>query len=117
MTAPSLPVLLFTLLLPGIVLAAGPGFPGPLKVTFRTTDCDGAIGMASVNADHVSRIQPYVCPNGFRLKQVLTRSGSGINEVYTITEDESVRLEAQIRQVMDTRRKALETTKPVIIER
>ena len=63
--------LLLAVALP-VALAAD--FPGELKVTFRTSDCDGAVGMGSVNVDHISRIQPYDCPNGRKLKQVLTRT-------------------------------------------
>jgi len=106
--------ILLSIALP-VALAAG--FPGALKVTFRTSDCDGATGLGSVNADHITRIQPYDCPNGRKLKQVLTRTPSGTNEVFTITQDESVKLEAQIQRVMDARQKALEQTKPVIINR
>lgn len=108
-------VLLCAILLP---LAASAGdFPGPLKVTFRTTDCDGATGMGSVAADAVTRVQPHACPNGRALKQVLVKTAGNGLEVYTVTEDEAVKLEAQIRQVMDARRKALEQTKPIQINR
>lgn len=89
---------------------------GPIKVTFQTTDCSGATGMASVNADAVSRVQPYACPNGKALKQVLTRAGSGSGEVYLITAEESVKLQAQIQRVMDARQKALEQQKPIVIQ-
>lgn len=87
-----------------------------LKVTFRTTDCSGATGLASVNVDHIARTQPYDCPNGRKLKQVLTRS-PGVNEAYTIAEDEAPRLQAQIQRAMDARQKALETNKGIIIQR
>ena len=87
-----------------------------LKVTFRTTDCSGATGLASVNVDHITRTQPYDCPNGRKLKQVLTRS-PGVNEAYTIAEDEAPKLEAQIQRAMDARQKALENNKGIIIQR
>lgn len=86
-----------------------------MKVTFRTTDCSGATGLASVNVDHIARTQPYDCPGGRKLKQVLTRS-PGVNEAYTIAEDEAPKLEAQIQRVMDARQKALESNKPIIIQ-
>jgi len=92
-------------------------FPGVLKVTFRTSDCSGASGLASVNVDHISRIQPYDCPNGRKLKQVLTRTPGSANEVFTVTAEEAVKLEAQIQRIMDARQKALEQTQPVIINR
>lgn len=87
-----------------------------IKVTFRTTDCSGATGLASVNVDHIARTQPYDCPNGRKLKQVLTRS-PGLNEAYTMAEDEAPKLEAQIQRIMDARQKALETNKGIIIQR
>lgn len=100
-----------------IPVALAADFPGTLKVTFRTSDCDGASGLGSVNADHISRIQPYNCPNGRKLKQVLTGTPNAMSEVFTITEDEAVKLEAQIQRVMDARQRALEQTKPIIINR
>lgn len=96
-------------------LAASP-VGGPINVTFQTTDCSGATGMASVNADAVSRVQPYSCPNGKALKQVLTRAGAGTGEAYLITAEESVKLQAQIQRVMDARQKALEQQKPIVIQ-
>jgi hypothetical protein len=106
--------LLLTLALP---VAFAADFPGVLKVTFRTSDCDGTSGMGSVNVDHISRIQPYACPNGRKLKQVLARTLDGMNEVFTITEDEAVKVETQIQRIMDARQRALEQTKPIIIDR
>jgi hypothetical protein len=92
-------------------------YPGILKVTFQTRDCSGATGLASVNVDLITRIQPYNCPNGQPLKQVLTRSeGGGVGEAFLINADEGVRLQAQIQRIMDARQKALEQQKPVIIQ-
>lgn len=99
---------------PSAIFAAG--IVGPIKVTFQTTDCNGATGMANVNADAVSRVQPYACPNGKALKQVLTRAGSGTGEAFLITAEESVKLQAQIQRVMDARQKALEQQRPIIIQ-
>jgi hypothetical protein len=92
-------------------------FPGALNVTFRTSDCAGATGLGSVNVDHITRIQPSDCPNGRKLKQVLTRTPSGTNEAFTITDDEALKLEAQIQRIMDARQKSLGQTKPIIINR
>lgn len=109
---PLLALLLLAIALP----ATAADYPGTLKVTFRTTDCDGATGLASVNADAVTRIQPYTCPNGRQLKQLLARGAGGMNEAYTLTAGESEKLEAEIERVMAARRKALEQNKPVIIQ-
>jgi hypothetical protein len=108
--------LLAALLLALALPAVAADYPGTLKVTFRTTDCDGATGMASVNADAVTRVQPYTCPNGRQLKQLLARSPAGTNEAYTLTADESAMVETEIRRVMDARRKALEQGKPIVIQ-
>jgi hypothetical protein len=106
--------LLFALNLP---VAFAADYPGTLKVTFRTSDCAGASGLGSVNVDHITRIQPSDCANGRKLKQVLTRTPDGVNEVFTISEDEALKLEAQIQRIMDARQKALEQTKPIVIQR
>lgn len=111
----ALPILAALALLP--VAAAAADFPGPLKVTFRTTDCDGATGLGSVDADRVARIQPYACPGGAKLKQLLVHSPSGSYEVFNVTDDEARNIEAQVQSIMAARKKALEQTRPIILER
>ena len=106
--------LAFALLL--LPLAAPCAGGDTLKVTFRTTDCSGATGLASVNVDAITRTQAYDCAAGGRkLKQVLTRS-PGLNEAYTIAEDEAPKLEAQIQRIMEARQKALEQNKAIVIQ-
>ena len=113
-TRAAIATLLFVLSMP-VVFATS--YPGSLKVTFRTSDCAGASGLGSVNVDHITRIQPIDCAGSAKkLKQVLTRTADGRNEVFTITEDEAVKLEAQIQRIMDARQKALEQTKPIVIQ-
>lgn len=109
-----IPVFLLAIALP---VAWAADFPGALKVTFRTSDCAGATGLGSVNVDHITRIQPYDCPNGRKLKQVLTHTPGGTNEAFTISNDEAPKLEAQIQRIMDARQKTLEQTRPIIINR
>ena len=101
-------------LLPLGVVDAG-DFTDGLKVTFRTTDCSGATGLASVKVDYITRTQAYDCAGGRKLKQVLTRS-PGVNEAYTIAEDEAPKLEAQIQRIMDARQKALENKRAIILQ-
>jgi hypothetical protein len=48
---------------------------------------------------------------------VLTRTPAGAYEVFTVTEDEAVKVEAQIQRIMDVRQKALEQTRPIVIDR
>ena len=47
---------------------------------------------------------------------ILTHTPGGTNEAFTITEDESLKLEAQIQHIMDARQKALQDGKQVIIK-
>jgi hypothetical protein len=96
-------------------LAADPS--RPLKATFQTTDCAGATGFASVDIDRIDRLQPMSCENGRKLKQVLVKSRTGSFEVYTVAETEAGKIEAQIQQVMESRRKALESGTTIHIDR
>jgi len=89
----------------------------PLKATFQTTDCAGTTGFASVDIDRIERLQPITCENGRKLKQVLVKSRTGSFEVHTVVETEAGKIEAQIQQVMESRRKALESGKTIHIDR
>ena len=89
----------------------------PMKVTFQTTDCGGATGMASVDVDLIDRLQPITCDSGRKLKQVLVKSASGSFEVFTVAETEAGKIEAQIQQAMESRRKALEHSDTIHINR
>ena len=89
----------------------------PMKVTFQTTDCAGATGMASVDVDLIDRLQPLTCDSGRKLKQVLVKSASGSFEVYTVAEGEAGKIEAQIQQAMESRRKGLEHSDTLQIHR
>ena len=97
--------------------AGAAGFPGTLNVTFRTMDCDGATGIAHVNPDTITRVQPHTCSNGRQLKQVLTRVTTGTAEVYTVAPEEAPKIESELIRVRQAREKALEQTKPIVIER
>lgn len=104
-----------------LMLAAAPALAAdptrPLKLTFQTTDCAGATGMASVDVDRFDRMQPLACDSGRKLKQVLVKSGTGSYEVFTVAESEAGKIEAQIQQVMESRRKALEHGETIHINR
>lgn len=110
-----------TLLLLGLLLGAAPvpaADPSrPLKATFQTTDCSGATGLGSVNIDRIDRLQPHRCDNGRALHQVLVRNAAGSFDVYTVTPSEAGKLEAQIQQAMDARRRALEKGTTIHIDR
>lgn len=111
-----LSVLFSLLLVLSVSVAKAADFPGTLKVTFQTTDCSGATGLASVNVDQIARVQPYDCPNGRKLNQVLTHAPAGVGEAFLISTEESAKLQARIQQIMDARQKALEQQKPIVIQ-
>ena len=90
----------------------------PYKVTFRTTDCAGDTGLASVDVDRIEKIRTLECSpgaGGRRIKQVLAKSASGY-EVHSVTADEAEKIEKQINVYMDARRKAVEGGKTIIID-
>lgn len=111
----------YSLILTAFAMCAAPGYTTagtlePLKVTFQTTECNGDTGMASVDVDRIERIQTVGCDGGRTLRQVLVKpvTGDGF-QVYSISGEESVNIERQIKQYMDTRKKTLEGSKPILI--
>lgn len=109
------PLALVLILAVAPTLAADP--TRPMKLTFQTTDCTGATGMASIDVDRFDRMQPLTCDSGQKLKQVLVKSGTGRYEVFTVAESEASKIETQIQQVMESRRKALEHGETIHINR
>ena len=116
---------LILLFLASVFLFAGPLIRAdvlkPYKVTFRTTDCAGDTGMASVDVDRIEKIRTLECGAGNtsrHIKQVLAKPASGASgyEVHTVTADEADKIEKQINVYMDARRKALEGGKTIIID-
>ena len=116
---------LVLLSLAGSLLLAGPALGAdvlkPFKVTFRTTDCAGDTGLASVDVDRIEKIRSLECgpgDSGRRIKQVLAKPASGATgyEVHTVTADEADKIERQINTYMDARKKALEGGKTIIID-
>ncbi len=93
----------------------------PYKVTFRTTDCAGDTGMASVEVDRIEKIRGVDCgpdKSGLRLKQVLVKplSSAPGYEVFMVTAEDAGKIEKQINDYMDVRKKTLEGGKTLIIE-
>lgn len=93
----------------------------PYKVTFRTTDCAGDTGMASVDVDRIEKIRGVECgpdKSGRQLKQVLVKSQGKTPgyEVFMVTAEDAGKIEKQINDYMDTRKKTLEGGKTLIIE-
>jgi hypothetical protein len=90
------------------------------QITFQTTDCNGNMGIASVNVEEIYRIQSMQCDPGstLELKQVLVKSASGVTnyEVFTVTADEAKQIQDQIKFYMNSRRKALEKGSSIVVE-
>jgi hypothetical protein len=108
-----------------VLLIVGPaalaGTLEPFKVTFRTTDCNGETGMVSVDVDRIEKIRALDCGPGYhgkQLRQVLTRpvSGSTSYEVSTVTPEDAEKIERQIQDYMQARKRAVEGSRPIIIE-
>ncbi len=93
----------------------------PYKITFRTTDCAGDTGMASVDADRIDKIRSVDCgpdKSGRQLKQVLVKpvgKATGY-EVFMVTSEDAGKIEKQIDGYMEARKKALESGKTLIID-
>jgi hypothetical protein len=107
------------------LVMAGPALAAdvlkPYKVTFRTTDCAGDTGMASVEVDRIEKIRGVDCgpdKSGLRLKQVLVRprpTAPGY-EVFMVTAEDAGKIEKQIDEYMEARKRTLEGGKTLIIE-
>ena len=114
----SLSLLLFTT---PITEAADP--LSNVKVSFKTLACDGARGLASVNADRIYKIQSMKCGNQDPVKevfQVLVRApaGEGMRyEAFTTSETEAEKIIAQVDAYQADKRKALTDTPRLIIDR
>ena len=107
------------------LIMAGPALAAdvlkPYKVTFRTTDCAGDTGMASVEVDRIEKIRGVDCApdkSGLRLKQVLVRPRSTAPgyEAFMVTAEDAGKIEKQIDEYMEARKKTLEGGKTLIIE-
>ncbi len=112
------PVVVFSLLSAG----ASAGDLGPIRVTFKTLDCAGEHGSASVAADRIERIEPYTCPDastdakGRKLKRVLARTPAGSFDAYLVHPAEADQIQHRVDRVMESRRRALESTPRVILD-
>lgn len=91
---------------------------GSIRVTFKTLDCAGESGSASALADRIERIEPYTCPDASarKLKRVLSRTPSGSFEVFLVHAAEAEQIQHSVDRVMESRRRALESTPRVILD-
>lgn len=83
-----------------------------LTLNIRTEDCEGNTGIAAVPVDDIHRTLPYQCKNGNgkKIKQLLVKSKgkTGGYDVHYITEAESRRIDTEIANILESRKKGLE---------
>lgn len=103
-----------------ILLAVPAVLAGGFKVTFETLECNGDTGFASVEIDHIHRIETTDCgpeqPER-KLKQVLVRSHTTGFEAFSISEAEATTLQQQIKRYQGARLRAVERGDTIYIER
>ncbi len=107
---------LFLLLFTAVSAAAGSSY----MVTFQTTDCNGDTGIASVEINHIYKIETVECDpphQAAKRKQVLVTSKTlhSSYDVFTVDEKEAINIQKQIQAYMDARRKLLENGSPIIL--
>lgn len=88
------------------------------QVTFETLDCNGDIGFATVGVDQIYKIQSAGCAggDGKPLKQLLVHDNAGSYNVYTLSQEESVNINKEIKAYMDARRGILERSEAIIVK-
>ncbi|HED15753.1 MAG TPA: hypothetical protein ENI64_02865 [Gammaproteobacteria bacterium] len=85
-------------------------------VTFKTTECNGDRGMASVKMDTIWRMSSIECRSpqnpDEKLMQLLVKSTSGLTtyDVFRITPSEADRIQQQIDRYMDAKTHSLENS-------
>jgi hypothetical protein len=103
-----------------LLVLSGPVFgdSAAYQVTFETLNCNGDSGFATVGVDQIYRIQSAGCAgdDGKPLKQLLVHDGYGSYNVYTLSQEESVNINKEIKAYMAARRGILERSEAVIIK-
>jgi len=85
-------------------------------VTFKTTECNGDRGMASVQMETIWRMSSIECRSpenpDEKLMQLLVKSTSGLTtyDVFRITPSEADRIQKQIDRYMDAKTRSLENS-------
>jgi len=85
-------------------------------VTFKTTECNGDRGMASVQMATIWRMSSIECRSpenpDEKLMQLLVKSTSGLTtyDVFRITPSEADRIQKQIDRYMDAKTRSLENS-------
>jgi len=107
------------------VLAAAVSHAGSLstyKVTFKTLTCAGSKGMASVDADHIIKIESQKCDQGEPVKevyQILVQGdkSAGAYRVFTTTEQEANRIQKSVDDFQNSKMRSIEKGDRIIIDK
>lgn len=105
-----------------LLVATAPAFAAnnsDVKLTFRTQNCDGTTGFASVSADRVYRIKAIACQDGdavSQVYQVMVRTGSSY-DVFTVADSEAEELMQKVEAYQDDKRQSLRESDRLILER
>ncbi len=97
------------------------GFAGQYQVTFKTTECNGDMGYATVEVDRIHKIETISCDEAGavfkKLKQLIVKSANLPNsfDVFTITENEALRIQKEIESYMKAKKGILKKGKPLIL--
>lgn len=106
-----------------IILALSlPAWSSDYQVMFETMDCDGETGFATALVEDIHKIENAPCDNpegkAFeKLKQILIRNATGSYDTLTLTAEESENVISEMRLYMKAKRKALENSSTLIIDK
>jgi len=93
------------------------------QITFKTTDCNGDTGFATVEVNRIHKIQTITCdePDAKfkKLKQVIVKSKiiPTSFDVFMVTESEAQHIQKRIDDYMEAKRKLLERGNPIILHK
>lgn len=92
------------------VITAGVSFAF-VKVTFKTLNCDGSKGFASVKMDRIVKVQSQKCDEGSKVKeiyQVLVKTGGNMKyNVYNTSEKQAQKIQKAIDSYQADKQKSI----------
>lgn len=103
--------------------AAHAGSLSTYKVSFSTLSCDGTKGMASVDADHIVKIESQKCEPGEPVAEVyqILVTGEKVTgstyRVFTTTEKEAQKIQKKVDEYQEAKKKSVEKGDRIIINR
>lgn len=104
---------------PGVFLqAANADSIDDYMVSFETIDCDGQIGMGLVQITEIYRINPYKCPGGDQMAQLLTKNegDKGATGIFLIAPEEVKSIQEEVKVWQAAKRQQLLNTERIIID-